>query len=108
VLKALPLLPTPDRFLEIAVDACRTSIQPIFEAIACENPYPARYFPELNFNQMVLKAVFIGVALERIIDLDTRLTPDLARMGADYASERRAAGRPVPSDLSRIAKGAVA
>jgi hypothetical protein len=29
-------------------------------------------------------------------------------MGADYASERRAAGRPVPSDLSRIAKGAVA
>jgi hypothetical protein len=108
VLKALPLLPAPERFLEIAVDACRTSIQPIFEAIACENPYPARYFPELNFNQMVLKTVFIGVALERIVDLDTRLTPDLARMGAGYASERRAAGRPVPSDLSRITKGALA
>lgn len=102
VLKALPLLPEPERFLELAVDACRTSIQPIFEAIACENPYPAAYFPELNFNQMVLKAVFIGVALDRIIGLGERVTPDLRRMARDYASERRAAGRPVPADLSRL------
>jgi hypothetical protein len=106
VLKALPLLPGPERFLDLAVDACRTSIQPIFEAIACENPYPAAYFPELNWNQMVLKAVFIGVALERTIGLERRLTPELARMARDYASERRAAGRPVPEDLSRLTQEA--
>jgi len=102
VLRALPLLPAPERFLEIAVDACRSHIQPLFEAIACENPYPARHFPELNFNQMVLKALFTGVALERIIAIDGRVTPELSRMAAGYASERRAAGRSVPPDIERL------
>ena len=102
VLKALAFLPEPQRFVELAVDACRTSILPVFEAIACENPYPARHFPELNFNQMVLKAVFVGLPLERIAGLEPRLTAELSRMALDYASERRAAGRPVPGDLSRL------
>lgn len=99
VLRALPLLPQAEGFLSVGVDACRTSIQPLFEAIACENPYPAAYFPELNFNQMVLKALFTGVALTRVVGLDRRVTPDLVRMANDYASERRAAGRSVPSDI---------
>jgi hypothetical protein len=98
-LKALPLLPDPERFLNIAIDACRTNIAPQFEAIACENPYPARVFPELNFNQMVLKAMFNGVALSRITGLETRRNAELTRMALDYAAERRAAGRAVPADL---------
>jgi hypothetical protein len=102
ILRAMPLLPEPERFLEIGVDACRTHIQPLFEAIACENPYPAAYFPDLNFNQMVLKALFIGVALERIAGLPGRVTPELGRMAGDYASERRAAGRSVPADIWRV------
>ena len=102
VLRALPLLPAPERFLGIAVDACRSHIQPLFDAIACENPYPALHFPELNFNQMVLKALFTGVPLERILGLEGRLTPELSRMAADYASERRAAGRSVPPDIGRL------
>jgi hypothetical protein len=99
VLRVLPLLPEPARFLPTALDACRTSTQPVFEAIACENPYPAAYFPEAAFNQMALKAVFTGVALARILGLASRRTPELARMASDYADERRAAGRPVPADL---------
>jgi hypothetical protein len=105
VLRALPLLPAPERFLETAVDACRSHIQPLFEAIACENPYPARYFPELNFNQMVLKALFTGVALARVIGCDGRVTSELSRMAADYASERRAAGRSVPPDIGMLTGG---
>lgn len=102
VLRALPLLPAPERFLAIAVDACRSHIQPLFDAIACENPYPARHFPELNFNQMVLKALFTGVALARILGLADRVTPELRRMAAGYASERRAAGRSVPPDIGQL------
>jgi len=102
VLRALPLLPVPERFLGIAVDACRSHIQPLFDAIACENPYPARHFPELNFNQLVLKALFTGVALSRILAFEGRVTPELSRMAADYASERRAAGRSVPPDIGRL------
>ena len=104
VLRALPLVPDPARLLPIALDAGRASTQPVFEAIACENPYPAAYFPEASFNHLVLKAVFTEVPLARILDLDTRLSPELARMAADYASERAAAGRPIPADLERLTR----
>jgi hypothetical protein len=98
-LRAVSLLPEPARFLSQTVDACRTNILPLFESVACENPYPADFFPDLNFNQMVLKALFNGVALARVIGLKRRLNPDLARMATDYAAERRAAGRTIPADI---------
>lgn len=100
LLRILPLLPEPARFLPIALDACRASTQPIFEAIACENPYPAVHFPDDGFNQLTMKAVFTGVALTRILGLVSRRTPELTRMACDYADERRAAGRDVPADLT--------
>ena len=98
-LKSTAILPLPDRFLRTVIDACRTNILPLFEAVACENPYPARYFPERNFNQLVLKALFNGVALSRIVGLPSRLNAELTRMAGDYADERRAAGRAVPADI---------
>ena len=98
-MRAVALLPEPERFLPTVIDACRTNILPLFEAIACENPFPARYFPERNFNQMVLKALFNAVALSRIAGLAGRQNVELARMAGDYASERRAAGRTVPADI---------
>ena len=105
VLKALPLLPEPERFVTLAIEACRTNVLTIFCAIACENPYPAHYFPEKSWNQMVLKATFNEVALARIMNLSSRLNAELARMANDYAAERRAAGRSVPHDLARITIG---
>ena len=69
-LRAIALLPEArSGSCRSVIDACRTNILPLFEAVACENPYPARYFPERNFNQMVLKALFNGVALARIVGL---------------------------------------
>jgi hypothetical protein len=108
LLHALTLLPQPERFLELAIDACRSHVQGVFEAIACENPYPARFFPEANFNQLVLKAFFTGVAVRRIEGLPGRRTAELARMAHAYASERRAAGRSVPDDLDFVTSGASA
>lgn len=102
VLRALPLLPHPDRFLAVAVDAARSGVPPLFEAIACGNPYPAAHFPTLNFNHLVMQALVTGVALDRIVDLGARVTPELVRAANDYAAERRAAGRSVPADLDYI------
>jgi hypothetical protein len=98
-LRALVLLPAPERFLPLAVDACRTNIVPLFESIACDTPYPQRYFPEGQFNQLVIKALFLGVPLVRIVGLQDRRNPELARIASDFAAERRAAGRPTPPDL---------
>jgi hypothetical protein len=102
LLKALSILPEPEAFVELAIDSCRTHVQSVFEAIACENPYPARCFPDLNFNQMVLKSFFTGVAVARIEGLAARRSPELVRMAEAYASERRAAGRSVPADLHLV------
>jgi hypothetical protein len=98
-LRAIGLLPRNDRFTAVAVDSCRSHIQPTFESIACENPYPSAFFSDRQFNQLVLKAMFTGVRLDRIVGLARRLNADLSRMARDYAAERRAAGRTVPADL---------
>lgn len=98
--RAVSLLPSPERFLALMTDTCRTNILPLFESLACDNPYPARYFPELHFNQMVLKAMFNSVALARIVGLPERRNAELSRMSGDYAAERRAAGRTVPPDIA--------
>jgi hypothetical protein len=102
ILRTLPLLASPERFVGIAIDSCRTHVQTVFESIACENPYPAAYFPELNFNQLVLKALFLGVAIERVLGLESRLSPELSRMAADYAAERAAAGRSIPAEIEYL------
>jgi hypothetical protein len=99
-LRALSLMPEPERFRATAIDACRTNIVPLFESIACENPYPARYFPEPNFNQMVLKAMFNNIALARIVGLSDRSNVELTRMAAYSGADRRAAGRSVPPDIA--------
>ena len=98
--RAVSLLPRPEQYLPHVIDACRTNILPLFESIACENPYPATFFPERNFNQLVLKAMFNGVALARIAGLPSRRNAELSRMAADYAAERTAAGRAVPADIA--------
>ena len=102
LLRALSILPNPGRFLATAVEACRANTQTVFEAIACENPYPSCYFPESNFNQLVLKAIFSGVSLQRRVGLSDRVTPVLKNMVHDYVNERTAAGRAVHKDVALI------
>lgn len=102
ILQALMLLSDPARFAALAADACRSSVQPVFEAIAGDNRFPAAHLSEPVFNQMVLKAVFTGMPLARVAGLAERTTPALRRMAADFRSERRAAGRIVPADLDLL------
>jgi hypothetical protein len=102
LLGSLLLLEKPEAHLDLAVDACRSHVTEVFEAIACENAYPSRLFPDENFNQMVMKAVFIEVPLDRVVGLDARRNGELSRMAKYYAQERTAAGRSVPADLAII------
>lgn len=104
LLRMLPALPDAARFVEVGLQACRTNAKDVFEAIVCENAFLAEHFAELNFNQAVMKAIFMEVALARIEGLERRITPELARMAAGYASERRAAGRPVPKDADYLSQ----
>jgi hypothetical protein len=102
VLRALPLLPASGRFTPLAVEACRTNVVGLFEAVAVGNPFPGKHFDEPSFNQLVMKALFLGVTARGILGLEGRVTSELLRMLGDYRSERVAAGRPVPNDLDWI------
>jgi hypothetical protein len=102
LLRSLPLLPAPERFSELAIEACRTHVLDVFAAIACDNPYPAAHFPELNFNQLVIKLLFMELSLARVVGWRARANPELRRIAGDYAAERRAAYRSVPDDIALI------
>lgn len=99
--KALAVLPYPEGHLARAREAIRSNIQAVFEAIALRNPYPALHFDTVGWNQMIVKTFFVGAPLSQVVGLDRRANPPLARMLADLAHERWAAGRPFAPDLWR-------
>jgi len=99
--RGLPLYPDPPRHRLRAAEGVRSNMSVVFEAVAHHNPYPAEQLPEEAWNQMVLKALFVGSALDPIVGLDRRANATLARMLGDYAHERWAAGRPVSPELWR-------
>ncbi|MDT7827304.1 EboA domain-containing protein [Pricia sp. S334] len=100
-LKFLTLLPHPENYKQTAVEALRTNIATIFDAISAYNPYPGKYFNDRQWNQMYLKAAFMQQDLSRILDVDKRANADLARIISDYAHERWAASRDVDPQFWR-------
>ena len=99
--QALPLLPVAEKMHNRAAEGIRSNMTAVFNAVALNNPYPAEYLDNLAWNQMVLKALFVGSPLHLIQGLDKRANPELARMLVDYAHERWAAGRNVSPELWR-------
>jgi hypothetical protein len=100
--RALPALKTPEIWLHRATDAVRSNMGPVFDAIAFGNPYPTTYFTELAWNQLVLKCIFNDKPIHLIEGIDKRSNQALANTLADFAHERWAAGRRVPSQVWRL------
>lgn len=99
IIKGLSLYNNDDNLKPVALEAGRTNSQVLFSALAQNNPYPAAYYTDHEFNQMVLKALFIGIGIDSISGLIARANPELSRMAEDYLEERVAAGREIPVDI---------
>ncbi|MCU0567024.1 MAG: EboA family metabolite traffic protein [Oculatellaceae cyanobacterium Prado106] len=97
--QSLPLLPYPELHCDRAAEGIRSNMAAVFNAVALKSPYPGDYLGENAWNQMILKAVFIGSSLSLIQGLDRRANPTLAQMLMDYAQERRAAQRSITPEL---------
>ncbi len=89
------MYPDPPRHALRAAEGVRSNMRTVFEAVAHRNPYAAEQFAESAWNQMVLKALFVGSRLDLVVGLDRRRNEALARMLCDYAHERWAASRVV-------------
>lgn len=111
VLRALPLLDGDDvagdpaellhdRALPLVREALRGNDNSLIEAALGE--YGASRLTDAEYRQAVLKCVFCEIPLDRIAGLDVRADLELARMLTDFAYERVAAGRDVPTDVWRV------
>lgn len=99
--RGLPLYPDQPRYVLRAAEGIRSNMKAVFEAVAHRNPYPTEQLSEPAWNQMVLKALFVGSTLHPIVGLDRRTNAALARMACNYAHERWAAGRQISPELWR-------
>ncbi len=101
--QALPVLPWPDELTDRGAEGIRTNITSVFNAVALKNPYPADYFDDDAWNQVILKSLFVGSPLYKIQGVDRRANKPLAQMLVEYAHERWSAGREVSPELWRPA-----
>jgi hypothetical protein len=104
-MKGLAVFPAAGVLSGRAREGVRSSIAPIFEAIACRNPYPRDHFDTDAWNQMVVKCVFGGTPLASVVGLHERRNSELLVMLRDLVAERHAAGRPLPKDVHDFIAG---
>ncbi len=102
LIQFLSLSSIPEDLLSRAKDAVRSNVGSIFDAIAFFNPYPFHYFEEAAWNQLILKCIFNDKPIHLIIGLNERRNQALADTLSDFAHERWAAGRRVPSQVWRL------
>ncbi len=96
VLRSLHRLDLGDSAADLVHDGLRTN-DPRLVAAAL-GPYGATVLDPPAWRQGVLKCLFTGVPLDLVSGYPDRTDAELVRMVADYADERRAAGRSVPPD----------
>lgn len=99
-----PAGPLPEKLagagVALAEDALRANDTSLVAAAV--GPFGGRHLALRTWRHAVLKLVFLGVPLDAVDRLAARADAELARMARDLAAERRAAGRDVPPDLTRL------
>jgi len=87
--------------VDLVSDALRTN-DPRLVAAAL-GAFAAEHLDQHGWRHGVLKALFMGIPLDVVAGLELRADPELARMAAALVEERRAAGRAVSDDMTRLA-----
>lgn len=100
VLEALNAVDDPDvDGSEMVLDALRTNDTRLVGAAM--GAHAAR-LPDEAWRHGVLKCLFTGVPVDRVVGLRVRADRELAAMARRFARERAAAGRDVPADVTAV------
>lgn len=99
---ALPVLAYPEYWKMQCAVGIRSSLDSVLKAIMYHNPYPAANLEELAWNQMVMKAFFSGLDVNKIVGIDERANQALAATLFDYVEERWAASRAADPQIWRM------
>ncbi|AUM70372.1 EboA domain-containing protein [Pseudomonas fluorescens] len=102
ILKALDWLDSRGQCVELARQAGRTSNSQVFAALALDTAYPSRHYNEQAFNQLVLKALGMGLDVRRLIGLTQRQSVTLNQLALDLLDEQLAAERTVSAGLPQV------
>ncbi len=99
MVQAFALFDADGRHRELLIDIARTNTVTLYAAIALRNPYPAKYYSDHQFMQVVMKSVFLGLDIALVQGLHARANAELAEVAINYAQERIDAQREVPPCL---------
>jgi hypothetical protein len=102
IYQAMSLFPNPDRYSLHATNGIRSNMISVFDAIALNNPYPADYFNDLAWKQVVLKTLFVDSRIEQVIGIKRRAHQDLGTALCNTVEERFAAHRPIKLEMWSI------
>lgn len=98
--RSLALVPQDSPGLNFRLgEGLRSNAPPIFEAVAHHSPLPSTLFEEEPWNQMILKALFIGSSTAPIVGRHERSNSNLDLMLLRFASERAMAHREIPDEV---------
>ena len=93
IAKGFALLDKEGAAVDLATSIGRTNNINLFAAIALNNPYPSAFYDERAFNQLVLKALFMGLDISAMQGLQQHLSPTLSLLCIDLVKENLAAVR---------------
>ena len=97
-IKAINQIDPNGQFADLVIDCCRSNSTIIFAAISQNNPYPAKFFPDLHITHLALKTIFMDLDFSLILGLDERVSDNLKVALTDLYEERLAAGRTIPDE----------
>jgi len=103
IFRGFALFPHPQALEPKAREAIRSTMRPVYEAMAHRNPYPLEFFDEAAWNQMIVKAFFLDSSIWQIQGVDERYNLDLSIVLIKLVQERWAADRFIAPEIWRCA-----
>ncbi|HJO64125.1 MAG TPA: EboA domain-containing protein, partial [Sphingomonas sanguinis] len=89
--------------MNLVHDAGRTYLSELMDAAWCNNPFTAQHMTKQEYRKAVLKSLFCEIPIDGFLGLSDRADQEMAESLQDFADERAAAGRVIPSAVWIVA-----